>query len=726
MQRFPRLCPSMPSALRWLPAALTISLATPAAAFDWSIGELEGSWKTRFSVGAAWRLQKPSNDLIGKLNVPGQQDLCLEDDCLSYTGDPAPNQRLVDAAGAFTGSNQDDANLNYQQHDLVAATMLLSPDITAFYGDLTFKLRGIAHFDPVNVDYDETHNDTRYQPATVRRSGEASELLGAGADILDAFVSSYFEVGEREFSWSAGYQRIRWGESTLVALGSLSEINPPDGRRLRQPGAAISEVFRPVPVLTLATEVIPDVSAELIYQLAWEPAIADPAGSFHADNDLLNGGTYVTVGLGQFSEDPDRQHDLASIVGVISDTSTTINYLPEREARDDGQIGLRVNWYAADFNGGTEFGFYFLNYHARLPAISLNAADASCSRNGDPGDIISAFDACNGFRSNTQDGLEPLPIETMDLFLEYPEDIQMFGVSFNTNIGSWSLAGEYAYRPNMPVQVHFADIVFGALTPAFPEEDYTIDASLATNFASLLNPALLTPGNIESLANLGAFLAANPGQYTLPAARNAVPSFITAHRGHDVQGGDYIQGYERLAVGQIDFTAIKAFSSTDQPFGADQILLIAEVGATHVMDYPDRSQYQLDGGHPFRTHASPGSDGTGSNGVPDARRQNPTQQTKGFADEFAWGYRMIIQGEYNDVFSGVNIKPQIVWTHDVDGIAPLPAQNFVEGNRSWLLAMNFELSQRISTQLFWQGFTGGQFNTRKDRDSAGLWLGYNF
>ena len=31
---------------------------------------------------------------------------------------------------------------------------------------------------------------------------------------------------------------------------------------------------------------------------------------------------------------------------------------------------------------------------------------------------------------------------------------------------------------------------------------------------------------------------------------------------------------------------------------------------------------------------------------------------------------MIARGEYNDIWQFSSIKPQLIWTHDVDGIAP--------------------------------------------------------
>src|SRR5581483_8772634 len=113
-----------------------------------------------------------------------------------------------------------------------------------------------------------------------------------------------------------------------------------------------------------------------------------------------------------------------------------------------------------------------------------------------------------------------------------------------------------------------------------------------------------------------------------PSADQAVPSYLRDYRGLGrIQAHQYIPGYERFKVGQFDFTAIKAVSST---LGADQIIFIGEVGGTQVFNMPSRDKLQLEGGGPYRTHASPGADGTGTpDGQPDPHHLNPTQQTHG-------------------------------------------------------------------------------------------------
>jgi hypothetical protein len=456
-------------------------------------------------------------------------------------------------------------------------------------------------------------------------------------------------------------------------------------------------VFQPVPMLLVSADLVPDVSGEIFYQYGWERVRAPAAGSFFSDIEAAGGREFAQIGLGMAPEDPNGDFRLTGLAQTL--TSTSLRALVDDKSlqpRDGGQYGVRLNYFAADLNGGTEFGFYAMNYHSRFPYLSVRATEESCAR--DSALFAQAFIDCRGFKPSAVPnpiGLEPLPIDTLRIMLDYPEDIRMYGLSFNTNLGSWSLAGEYSYRPNLPVQVAITDVIFAGLQPAFPRQDIAITGLPL------------------------------PGTPVIPGARNAVPDFLTRYRGIDVAGGQYIPGYERLKVGQLDVTALRTLSSSN-PIGADQIILLAEAGVTHVLDMPDTDQLPFEGGVYHRnTHASPGADGTGSGGTPDTRRFNPTQQTEGFAEDLAWGYRLVALFEYNDVIDGINFKPLLGFFHDVDGIAPAPMQNFIEGRKQFLLGTDVLLENGWTGQVYYQGFTGRNHSLR-DRDFLSFSLSYTF
>ncbi len=695
--------------LHWVCALALVSVSGGALALEGEIADGAVSIKlnTKVSIGAAWRMQDRTNSLIGKLNVPGQQDLCSTDNCLGE----ATNLALVNADGAFSGINGDDGNLNYDKYDIVAATTKLNADLTVTWDALLARVRVLGFYDPANVNFDEQHtytcqdsrNDgTCFQPETTPRPLSIENVNAMGANLYDAYLQYAFDWAGRSGVISVGHQTIRWGESTLVALNSLSEINPPNAAVYRMPGVEFSEVFQPVPAVMFSSDIFEGVSAELVYLYGWKPAQPDPRGSFFSDSDLI-GGRNAYIQLGQFGEDPERHLVAADPLGMVTSTTITTYLLPPNEPKDGGEYGLRLGYFAEWLNHGTDLGFYFLNYHSRLPYATIYATNNSCAR--DSTNAAEAATDCMGFNGAANPiashdpndtAFEPLPIETLKAHLEYPTDIQMYGLSFNTNIGSWSLAGEYSFRPNVPMQVHLTDLIFMGLNPAFPEEDIDL------------------------------------GVGVLPAARNGAPSYLLTYRGKSytddatrVQANERIEGYERMKVGQLDFTAIRALS--DNPFAAEQVIIILEAGMTQVFGMPSRDQLQFEGGGPNRTHASPGADGTGSGGVVDTRRFNPTQQTVGFADDLAWGLRSITRLEYNDVVLGWNFLPTMVLSWDVKGIAPYPFQNFVEGRKEISAGTEINFSQALSGHVTYQWFTGGgRENTRKDRDNLAISFSYAF
>lgn len=699
--------------------------AAPVFSLEYQFDDFDLTINNRFTTGVALRMQGRNNDLLGKTNVPGQQNLCNADSCISLTGDPEPNQRLVNAAGAFSGVNADNGDLNYDQYDIVTASNRLSSDAVLKYGDWLARVRLIGFYDPVNTGFKEHHNDTRFQPEFTDRTSRVEKIYAKGFDLYDAYVSKEFKWGEtRNAALSVGYQTVRWGESTLIARNAIAEINSPSSVMLHTPGFEINEVFRPVPSVVLSTDLFEGVSGEFFYQLKWQKIQADPAGSFFADQDLLDG-TFAAVSVGQFGEDPDKRQRANGPIALISSTSQTV-YLDEaHEPRDMGQFGVRINYNAEWLNGGTELGFYFLNYHSRYPYASAIAADNSCTRNADTSNpltaALNALIACQGFNGSLlgrQDQhnpeREPLPVDTFRAYLEYPENIQMYGVSFNTNYGGFSFAGEYSFRPNMPLQVQLTDVIFTGLQSAFPANNFPVlPISPLSDLVTALGP--LTPAQFTNLQQLGGA--------RFPSADTAVPSYLRKYRGYGtIQPHQVIPGYERFAVGQFDLSAIKAFSTN--PFFADQILVIGEVGFTHVYDLPDHSELQIEGGGPNRTHASIGQD---EKGATDYATLNPHRQTEGFADSFAWGVRSIVKGEYNDVVFGWSLRPTIIAQWDIGGIAPFPIQNFVEGRQQFDLGTDVIITQAFSARINYEIFTGGgRENTLKDRDNMALSFAYAF
>lgn len=691
-------------------ACVSVALCSTAAhAQDlrYELGDLEIGFTASITSGIALRTQDRNLNLLGKLNVPGQQDLCTADDCMSLSGDPAPNLRLVAAKGSYSGGNTDDGNLNYDQYDIVQASTRLTPTLSFSYGDWSGRIRGILFYDPVNADFDNTHNNTRFQSAQSKRPDSVANRFANGGQLREAYISRLIRVADRDVTVTFGNQRMTWGESFLTPFNTLNTLGPPDAVLARMPGFELRELYRAVPALSVATEIVDGLSAELFYQWRWNSANVEPVGSFFSINDFIGGGEYVTLGLGQYAEDPDGLFRSAGIAGQISQSSRTVELLSENYGRpkNGGQYGIQLKYYADGFLGGTELGAYYANYHSRLPHISAISANASCTRAGIAGNFASALAVCNGFNETFNPiGLEPVPTDTMKLFLDYPEDIHMFGVSFSTNAGPFSLSGEYSFRPNMPLQVHATDVIFAGLAPAFPEEDIHIPAN--TGVLGINAP------------------------FTIPGHRRIAPDFLSVYRGMGTAGygpNELIRGFERFKVGQFSLLGIHVFGPNDNYVGADQVQFLLELSGTQIFGLPELSELQLEGtGN--RSHYSEGADGTGSpTGTVDSLHINPTQQKDGAATSFSYGYRVALKGQYSRAIGDISLYPTILYFHDLGGISPATIDNYVSGRQTLSLQMDAEITQSIGAGMQYQIFTGaGRNNQRSDRDSLGMYVRYGF
>jgi hypothetical protein len=718
-------------------------------AFGFEFGEITGSLDNQVSLGAIWRMEDQDERLIGKSNLnPG---LCLRDSgndqdpattlgngCNS-SSNPTLNEAFVAAPGSFS-PNIDNGNLNYDKGDIVAGAFKITSDLNLSWRNFGALFRASYFYDRPNVDFDETHPDTTFQPRKTRRPKAVEDLLGTDLQRLDSYVFGTFPfIGDRQLTVRVGDQVVNWGESTFLVANSLNHIAPPSLPRLRAPAFDVKELFEPVGLVFLGTEIIPNLSLEAFYQYDWKPAIPDPVGSFYSTSDTAGaGGTYAMLSFGKAPEDPTQSYDPKTnaddATGLFSSSSRTILRIADRTPDDGGQYGFKLAYFAENLNGGTELAFYHSNTHSRLPLASLIASDATCIGEGTTNPLLAIADcggALPGVGPIGRLGLmeEPLPVETAKVFLEYPEDIKLYGLSFNTTIGDWAWSGEIAYRDNQPLQIHTTDLTLAAVNPAFPANDIPVCAG---------------PG--------GAPAACIPGLPTvavIPGRRSAAPDFAqTRYRNSPPTPGSYIQGFEPMKVANYGMTFLNTVSASN-PLKADQILIVFELGATQIFDMPGLDELQFNAAG-ATTHASNGADGTtgfgGSTlgpgclaldadtelpGMPTASRacqQNPTAQNpRAFVDEFSWGFRNVYLFRYQDAFLGVNLEPLVGIFKDIDGIAPGPGENFIEGRNTYLLGLRFDYLNKWSGEVRYTAETGaGINNARIDRDTLGFNVRYEF
>jgi len=695
--------------LMWVICLLTF--ATPSWALEGELAGIRFNVKTNVLAGVAFRAEDRDLNQVAKLSIPGQESLCDGNDsagqasngCTSVQG----NRDLINAKGAFTGTNSDDGNWNYDKGDITDSAIRISPEIKLQRGDLKVEFSGLFYYDPVNANFEEFHADSTYQPERTPRDQNVVDIYARRAELRKAFFQYTPEVFGLPINLKVGRQVLPWGESLLTLFHNLNQLNPLDANAAVRPGFQLSDVSTPVNMAVVSFPILDSLSLELVAPLEWQGVRAPPHGSFASTLDPVDN-DYLTLGLGNQKENPDRVPTAYGNNGLITRTSYSPKVLPPEfgYASDKGQYGGRLTYVADWLNNGTEISLHYLHYHSPFPYLSGFAADESCwhrssgrNLNGSPNGNLAFLDAlsdCRGF-ANAPGGENPLTVDTLKVFLDYPENIDMFGLSFNTNVLGVALSGEYAYRPNMPLQILTTDVLFSLLQPALPTQD------------------LIAVPNSPLMAGT-----------IIPSGENALPSYIEKYRGFQVQGNQYVQGYERFPVHNISLSFLKLFPHN--PFGADDMTTILELGATYIDNMTGSQELPLNGPGE-NTHTSPGADGTGTaSGTPDTRRQNPTQQTWNRPTELSYGYRAVARFAYNNLIPGAVFEPSIIFFHDLKGITPAPQANFIEGRRIANVGLVLRFPNQLQLGAGYEAKFGSNIREylERDRDRILFYGTYSF
>lgn len=571
---------------------------------------------------------------FGEDDLRGQLDTTLSYGITSRVEDR--DQSIIGIANGGTGFsvNSDDGNLNYDK-GIVSNTIKITSEMELSYPSYGAFIRVTAFHDQENENGDR---------ARTPLSDEAKELVGSDIDLLDAYLWKQFDIGNKPAEIRIGNQLLSWGESTFIQ-NSINTINPVDVSKIRVPGAELREALTPVPMISASMDTSDNTSLEVFYQLKWEKTEIDPTGSYFSVNDFAGvGGTRVLLGWGAVS-------DQVPAAAVIQPPATTgvVSRGPDDEADDSGQYGVAFRLYSEKLNN-TEFGVYAINYHSRLPLIGAITGTADAAAGVDP----------NGLSY----------VQTSRYIISYPEDIKLYGVSFNTLLGRSGIAlqGEISYRQDVPLQIDDVEILLAAL-------------GAQDN---------LSPGNTD------AALLASEGQLGLVPFETVIP------------------GYLRRDVAQTQVTATKVFGPG---MGADATVLLGEVGVTTVIDMPDKDVLRLNG---------PGTFVSGNPNLA-AVHQNSYETADHFADQMSWGYRLLARMQFDNAFKSINLAPRLAWQHDVNGVSPGPAGNFIEGRKAVTVGLSGDYQNVYSADISYTRFSGaGRYNLINDRDFIAANIKYSF
>ena len=380
--------------------------------------------------------------------------------------------------GTSRSVNEDNGDLNYDNNDLYAAPIKATHELELKYRNFGAFFRATYFWDAIN------HNKAELGTTAQTRVGRDFEFL-------DAYVHGKFAPAGKTLNVRAGNQVVSWGESTFIPNG-INIINPVNLSKLRTPGAELREAFLPTPMLWASQELSDTLSVEGFYQVNWKKTRIDPRGTYFSNNDFLSDDAdRVHIGFGR------RKDERPPLTSPLADPAAAVwaPRNPDQTPKDSGQYGLAARLFLPKINN-TEIGLFHINYHSRIPYAS-----------GIRGTVTSSL-------TGTPTGTSIGHTGTARYFAEYPENIRLWGVSFNTSApGGIALQGEYSYRPNLPLQLSAPELLLAAL-----------------------------------------------------GVPNVIGTFTP---------GQTITGYRRVKAQQVQITATKAFGPT---LRADDWVLVGEVG----------------------------------------------------------------------------------------------------------------------------------------------------
>ena len=470
--------------------------------------------------------------------------------------------------GTSRSVNDDDGNLNYESGDLVSAVIKATHDVELRYGQSGIFAR-TSYFYDAQADSDREYFGKRGKDRLV------SEIT-----MLDLFYYANFRLDGKPATIRLGNQVVNWGESTFIQNG-INAANPVDVAKLRTPGSELKEALLPVPMFWGSASLSNSLSLEAMWIWNFKEIEIDPRGSFFSTNDFLSDdGTTAYTGFGRRNDQHNNTAFNGANTGVVALGVPRTFGMGEPERKAD-QYGFALRYFA-DWLNSTEFGLYYTKYHSRIPLVSVLRA--------------------------TNQASTPARVLTSAFYADYPEDIELYGLSFNTD-GPFGIAlqGEYSYRPNLPVQLAATEVLLAGLR--LPN---TIDAAEGVNSATA------------------------PTQF---------------------------DGFRRTAAHQAQITATKAFGPT---FGANQFVILAEAAVNKLELDKDLLFNGPGAGLPSCNNPA------AAGGILVVLSNGSCQEDVGggYMDRTSWGYRLVSGLTYENAIGAASLSPRLVFAHDVNGVGP--------------------------------------------------------
>ena len=372
-----------------------------------------------------------------------------------------------------------------------------------------------------------------------------------------------------------------------------------------------------------------------------------------------------------------------------------------------------------------------------------------------------------GYGATLLPAITPLNMATYQFV--YPEDIQAFGMSFNTNYNGTTVQGEVTYRPEYPLATGTGDQINSigdasgatAALAVFAAQSYGTSAAKVEDiltFEGIVNTVLAGSTTYDALI-------AGTKRSSL-----ATPTYSATT---DYRSKAY---HDDMDVWSFDLGTTTAFNASHpvtQGLGADSAVLLTEIGVVHIdgLDnrgkgfvarngfnegngeflclgaFQDLTTAQITAINTAANASATLGNGVGTDWSIDYDLSANSALTNMGAsivdalfgngsyceDNMGAGatsatYRIVGSATYNNFNNSVwSLSPSVVWAHDFSGYGPSSLGGFVEGRQSLNLGLTFRKGSSLSAGLNYVAQMGDiTANTNGDKDYLSANLSYAF
>ena len=372
------------------------------------------------------------------------------------------------------------------------------------------------------------------------------------------------------------------------------------------------------------------------------------------------------------------------------------------ELYNSGEMGASAAGYTSEQTSNALTAYNYTAYNGKLYHDS-----SKCYTNAQSG----AFNtASTQLAAAALLGAAVTPLNYMTHEFIYPENLQVIGMSANTNFGPMTVQAEIAYRPDFPLATDGGD----------QGQQMSDAAGTSTLLASAVAQGAIGAGNGTAFT-LQYQAGTGNGTATLQDALTAIKDFkrssLPVISSATVASGDYYSTpyieYDTWTATVGTTSSFTASHPVTEGLGADSSVFLTELGIVHVDGIDDAANGGLARGG-FRD----GVGGDKCGGVTNGGTYGPTTfsgalsgvthlasaqtdplfgngsycESQNSIDATSMTYRLIGSASYNNVANTPwTFSPSLVWSHDFSGYGPVSMGGFVPGKQS--LSLGASLSK---------------------------------